>query len=532
MGDSIEAQDPLVGKVVAERYRVERRLGQGGMGTVYVAEHLGIGKRVALKCLNPEYAMNGMVVERFLREARLATAAGNEHIVDVTDLGKLPDGAPFLVMELLEGRELGDALEQDGPFVIGRAVRILRQACDALAAAHEKGIVHRDLKPDNLFLAKRTRENEFVKVLDFGISKLTENDKVQKLTGTGMTLGTPHYMSPEQAQGLPSVDHRTDVYALGVILYELLVGALPFDEETFPMLVVAIVTRDAPSARLRRRDVPFELDAVIQRCLAKDPEIRPQSVQELADLLAPFESIEGEPELVAAAPTLRPGVIEQATAVGKKTPSAGQATGELVPSEGTAPTERMAGKGAPPRVAMFVLGVGIALVGAAGVVWATRGEPQAPPESVQTPPTTPPTTPTETPDPPPETPPPTTTAMTEAPVEAAEEVRLRILVSPSDAKLFLDDVEFPNPLDVRRARRENPLRVRIEREGYATVEELVVLDRDVELLRTLDRATTMRASQGGTTNMQGATMEGTATDTSMDTSTMDTSTMDGFRDDF
>jgi len=566
--DSIEAVDPLVGTLVAERYRVEKRLGQGGMGTVYVAEHLGIGKRVALKCLNPEYAANAMVVERFLREARLATAAGNEHIVDVTDIGKLPDGAPFIVMELLEGRELGDALAQDGPFVIGRAVRILRQACDALAAAHDKGIVHRDLKPDNLFLAKRTRDPEFVKVLDFGISKLTESGKVQKLTGTGMTLGTPHYMSPEQAQGLPSVDHRTDVYALGVILYELLVGELPFDEETFPMLVVAIVTRDAPSVRVRRKDVPFELDAVVQRCLAKDPELRPQSVAELAALLEPFEKLEPKPELIekiGERATLRPGSGGDAsTQVGKRTPSAAR-TGELVGSEdvtqdalpsprvSTSTASGSATQPAPtiaptiaPRGTMFVLGLGLALAGAGAIVWIVRGDHDEPADATNEA---------------------TSDAGTIANVAtdagrpsegdagvparsdvAASEVRFRILAAPRDAKIFLDDVEFPNPLDLRRTRREVPVRLRIEREGYATIEQLVVLDRDVELVHTLEVApSTPRAGTRGTT--MAATMEGasametsmeasttnasdtTMSDTTMSDTTMDTS-MGGFRDDF
>ena len=549
MRDSIEGEDPLVGTLVAERYRVERRLGQGGMGTVYVAEHLGIGKRVALKCLNPEYSANTMVVERFLREARLATAAGNEHIVDVTDIGKLPDGAPFIVMELLEGRELGDALEQDGPFVIGRAVRILRQACDALAAAHDKGIVHRDLKPDNLFLSRRKREPEFVKVLDFGISKLTESGKVQKLTGTGMTLGTPHYMSPEQAQGLPSVDHRTDVYALGVILYELLVGELPFDEDTFPMLVVAIVTRDAPSVRVRRKDVPFELDAVVLRCLAKDPELRPQSVTELGELLAPFENLEAKPELLAALgdrATMRPGSggVEQATQAGKRTPSAAQ-TGELVGPEASTvdamPARALTESTQPalpplaPRGAMFVLGLGLALAGAGGIVWAVRGSARSevvdvrPDAGVATA---------------------TVDAASErvvdagAPNVAASELRFRILAAPGDAKIFLDDVEFPNPLDVRRVRREVPVRVRIEREGYETIEELVVLDRDVELVRTLEAAARQGTSRRGT-GMETTTAMDTSTsamdtststamettsDTAMDATSM--TTMDGFRDDF
>lgn len=551
--------DPLIGALVADRYRVERRLGQGGMGTVYVAEHRGIGKRVALKCLNPEYAQNRMVVERFLREARVATAAGNEHIVDVTDLGTLPDGAPFLVMELLEGRELGEALAEDGPFAIGRAVRILRQACDALAAAHAKGIVHRDLKPDNLFLARRTREPEFVKVLDFGIARLTEHESVQKLTGTGMALGTPHYMSPEQAQGLPSVDHRTDVYALGVILYELLVGELPFDAETFPMLVVSIVTRDAPSVRRRRPDVPPELEALIHRCLAKEAALRPQSVEELGIALAPFEGIDDAPTLTsetdalretrvgraaAIAPTLARADVEAAGSdpAASADPAMSLATGPLATPGASvaapsvaAPSVAEVSAPRPSRAPFVVLALGLALAVAGAAVWIVRAPADGTPEAAEGPTAATPEIVAQRPeaevaavaDPS------TASVPVREPtaVAAAAELRLRVLAAPADARVFLDDVEYPNPLDVRRPRPDVPIRVRIAREGYRDHEELVVLDRDVELLRSLEPApASSRSGMRAVSDRGNGAAEVAPRDVTP--SAMEATRMDTFRDDF
>ncbi|MCA9602619.1 MAG: serine/threonine protein kinase, partial [Myxococcales bacterium] len=195
--------DDKVGLVLGGKYRILRKLGAGGMGSVYEAEHELIGKRVAIKTLNAEFVKEPSVVERFRREARAATAAGNEHIIDVTDLGELPDGSPFLVMEFLEGQDFSGVLESEGALPAGRVARIVRQVCDALGAAHAQGIVHRDLKPENIFLVQRKGDRDFVKVLDFGISKMREaGEGVNKsLTQTGTALGTPHYMSPEQAQG-------------------------------------------------------------------------------------------------------------------------------------------------------------------------------------------------------------------------------------------------------------------------------------------------------------------------------------------
>jgi len=536
-----EGEDHLVGQLLAERYRVEKKLGEGGMGRVYLAVHEGIGKRVAIKCLNADLATHGTVVERFKREARAATSIGHEHIIDVTDMGTLEDGAPFLVMELLDGKELGDVLDEEGPLPIGRAVRILTQACAALDAAHEKGIVHRDLKPENIFLVKRTRTADFVKVLDFGISKFTERaiGAPAALTATGMTMGTPLYMSPEQAQGLKSMDHRTDVYALGVILFQLLTGNAPYEAETFPMLVVQIVAGDVPSTRVRRPDVPEALDAAVMRCLAKDPDDRFASCAELAEALHPFAAMDAAPEVVEPAATMaaRPAV---------KTPSPTAVTAAATPS-GVVASEAGSVAGAPagastspatevPKQAPgeearrarwpIVAGVllGLAGVGGWAVAAGLEDEPEAEVttttetevEATEVEATTEPATVDATREP-----------TVEAPVEAAPtEVAVSILVTPPAARIFVDDVEYPNPLRASLTRTLTPVRLRIEGEGYEPHEELVVLDRPVERLISLtpeERSSTsmMRAlPREPTREAEPETMEAATT--------MD----DGFRDDW
>jgi len=211
------------------RYRIIRPLGVGGMGAVYEAEHVKIEKRVVVKCLHPELARREIVVKRFHREALAAAQIGHENIIDVSDLGQLDDGSVFMVMEYLEGCDFAELIYREGPQPIGRVAHIMTQICEALAAAHEKGIVHRDLKPENIFITDRHKDSFFVKVIDFGISKFVDaaNLASGKLTKTGVLIGTPWYMSPEQIDGNLDIDHRTDIYALGVILYNALTGRHP-----------------------------------------------------------------------------------------------------------------------------------------------------------------------------------------------------------------------------------------------------------------------------------------------------------------
>src|SRR5512139_3308430 len=242
---AVAADDSLIGFVLADKYRVVRQIGRGGMGVVYEAEHVALGKRVAIKLMLEKYAQDGEATARFHREARAAGRIGNPHIIDVIDTGTAPDGRAFVVMELLNGMPLSKVIEMTGSLPPWRAVQIMRQVLRAVGAAHGKGIVHRDLKPDNIFIVNQDDHHDFVKLLDFGISKIVDLEEqvaFTKLTTTGVVMGTPLYMAPEQAMGHPS-ERFADIYACGVILYEMLAGKPPFEGQTYAVLVAKLLTQ-------------------------------------------------------------------------------------------------------------------------------------------------------------------------------------------------------------------------------------------------------------------------------------------------
>jgi eukaryotic-like serine/threonine-protein kinase len=272
------------GSIVADRYRLIRKVGEGAMGEVYEAEHLHLQRRVAVKLLQRKISSDPEVRARFQREARSTTGLGHPNVVDTIDFGFAADGQPFLVMEWLDGENL-DARISRGLLDVTTALDIAQQACAGLAAAHARGIVHRDLKPANLFLTRDHRNALLVKVLDFGIAKLRLHET--KLTATGVLIGTPSYMAPEQAEG-SAVDARTDVYALGVILYEMLIGAVPFDGDTPLSVLHQHTSRPPPSllARAPERAISEQLDAIVMRCLAKRPDDRFATMHELAAAIA------------------------------------------------------------------------------------------------------------------------------------------------------------------------------------------------------------------------------------------------------
>jgi serine/threonine-protein kinase len=279
------------GEILAGKYRVEKVLGVGGMGVVVAATHLQLEERVALKFLVKDALTSADAVARFAREARAAVKIKSEHVARVIDVGTLETGAPYMVMEYLEGGDLSQVIQAQGQLAIEDAVEYILQACEAIAHAHVLGIVHRDLKPANLFLIRRPDGTNAIKVLDFGISKVMPgkgSSSDNAMTRTRTVMGSPLYMSPEQMTSTRDVDGRTDIWALGVILYELLAGQPPFTADTMPQLCGLILSGPTPTIRAIRPNVPPGLDAVLRRCLEKDPSRRYPNIAGFSDALADF----------------------------------------------------------------------------------------------------------------------------------------------------------------------------------------------------------------------------------------------------
>jgi hypothetical protein len=273
-----------VGQTVGN-YRITAELGEGGMGKVFLAEHPVIGRKAALKVIHPQFARNADVVARFVNEARAVTQIGHDHIVDVTDFGHTEAGDFYFIMEYLPGDRLSDQIGRI-PFSPTRAANIAIQIADALEASHQQGVIHRDLKPDNIVLTARDGRPDFVKVYDFGLAKLTHPaEGAPTHTEAGIVMGTPYYMSPEQCDGRREVDHRADIYALGVILFQMLTGQVPFQGEGFGEVMAQHLTCTAPAVRPLAPDVPPAVETIVARALAKDPDQRFQTMAALRDAL-------------------------------------------------------------------------------------------------------------------------------------------------------------------------------------------------------------------------------------------------------
>jgi eukaryotic-like serine/threonine-protein kinase len=294
---------PEIGDLIEGKYRLLRKIGEGGMATVWEAEHVRLEKRVAVKLIAASHPAIGSDRERFLEEARAAAQVRHRNVIDIMDYGTTDDGMPFMVMELLPGDTLADLIDRDAPMPLRVTVELATQILGALAAVHEHGIVHRDLKPENVLFA-RDSDGSFAKIVDFGISKTldAEQNVRRPKTREGLLLGTPQYMSPEQARGLASVDHRTDIYAMGVILYEMLSGFRPFEGETVTDVLLSVIEGDPAPLESLRTDLPREVIEVVERAMAYQLEDRWEHAREMRSALALAAKAPAPPEPEEAPP--------------------------------------------------------------------------------------------------------------------------------------------------------------------------------------------------------------------------------------
>jgi eukaryotic-like serine/threonine-protein kinase len=464
------ATDPLIGKILDGRYEIKSVLGEGGMGLVYKAKHVTLGKNLAIKVLKAEVSKDQEIVQRFRQEAQSATSIGNHHIIDISDFGVLPDGSTYFVMEYLDGKSLTKAIEPGTPLKAGRTVHIAKQLCRALGAAHEIGIVHRDLKPDNIYLISRGGDADFVKVLDFGIAKVV--GQKSKLTQVGQVFGTPHYMSPEQCAGT-AVDKRTDIYALGVIMYEMSSSRVPFDADNLMGILTKHLYEEpvAPHELPPPVDVPPALEAVILKCLAKKADLRYQTMQEvLADLelveqgLTPSAVVENVRRASNTSSRNEP-VMARNSGTGNTGFTADVGTLELPKSKNTGLFIGAA------LVALLVVGGGIFAFAGGSDTPAPVVTPEPTPATPATPavpepPKTEPTPAAMAPEPVPSgvsTPEPTPPTVEEEPV-----VHVKIASTPEGAEVFADGALLgQTPFDLERPKKGEPgLDLTLKLSGY------------------------------------------------------------------
>jgi eukaryotic-like serine/threonine-protein kinase len=477
-----EVPDPLVGQVVAGRYRVLRPLGAGGMGQVYLAEHEAIEKKVALKVLRPEYSRKEDIVTRFQQEAISASRIKHPNVLDVFDFGRLETGETFLAMEFLEGHDLSDELTRCNVLDVSRGLHLAGQICRALAAAHSRGVVHRDMKPDNVFLQRTLDGDEIVKIVDFGIAQLRTTEEAaqsaptrRRLTKTGMIFGTPEYMAPEQAAGRPA-DLRVDIYAVGVILYEMFTGAVPFTGDSFMAVLAATLNEPPPPMRQINPDLALSggLEQVIMRALAKNPNDRFQTMGELAAAIASTPEgtqlgrmshlpvPQGNISVAPGAPTAPFGAVAHAPGPGAPSPGTAAAAAAQTVSHtqlsGQAATQPPS---SPPslRLVLGSLGaIGTAVAIAAFAFLGGSRASEAPPQAVEPAPSAPPP-PDIAPEPPP--PPVVSAAPVAEPAEPevtpqATEVTLHVETNPPGATLTKDSFQVcdATPCDVVVDRKE------------------------------------------------------------------------------
>ncbi len=468
----------LVGQILADRYRVVRLIGEGGMGQVYEAQHVNINKRFALKLLRPEIVSNGEAVARFRQEAWSASSIGHENIIEIEDFATLPSGAVYLAMEFLEGVALSERMRQDPPPSFGESLDIMLQVVGGLAAAHDKGIVHRDMKPENIFLAQK-HGRPLVKILDFGIAKVSGAEGNKSLTRTGTIFGTPHYMSPEQALGKP-LDLRADIYSVGVIMYELFTGKVPFEAESFMGILTKHITTQPmpPRQAAPERAIPAEIEAIILRALAKEPDERYQTMGELGAELAAVAN-EVAPEVLQPRPMSQvlahiskpqSAVLPARHATPMPRPPSGAQ--RLPPSSEVAKVEAVAPK--KKSAAPYFVVAGVLVAAAAGaVVWVTRAP-----------------TPQPTPQPPvvvaPKQEQPVVTPPSK-PVVTAPVVEEVIVDSvPPGAKIYIDGVAVADTPEAVKVEAGKTKVVVIKKDGFVDQEQTIDPQKSHKLLVKLE----------------------------------------------
>ncbi|MBI4508979.1 MAG: serine/threonine protein kinase [Deltaproteobacteria bacterium] len=485
------ARHSLIGATIGN-YRVVSKLGEGGMGAVYLAEHPLIGKKVALKVLHEEYAANQDVVTRFFTEAKAVNDIGHPNIVDIVDYGMVQGGPGtpgfvYFIMEHLSGQSLSSLIANESPIPIDRAMHVATQIADALAASHAKGVIHRDLKPDNVYLIPRGRDKDFVKVLDFGIAKLTGDGGGSRKTRTGIVMGTPYYMSPEQCEGRGNIDNRADIYALGILAYEMLTGRVPFVGEGYGEILVQHLTKAAPPLSSINPNIPPHLEAVVMKALAKKREDRyadmDQFISALREPTSYVETNGGVSKFYAVAGGTLTGLSVPAP-LSTNTPrptTLTQGAGQIA----EAPDEYIAPKSKTPLMAAAAAAVVVAL-GVGGYLMMGKGgekpvaavapapSPQAQAASAALQPVAAPV-PTPSPAPPP---------------EAPKTITLSVSSTPSGAAVLVGGEATPRgktPLELTLPRGTGETELSFRLDGYKEKKKSVGLGRDAALDVALEK---------------------------------------------
>ncbi len=469
------------GRTIGGRYRITALLGKGGMGAVYLAHHTVIGKRVAVKFLHADLAESSAVVKRFYREAQAAAAIAHKNIIDVMDVGVSDENDPYLVMEYLEGESLAEMLQRTGPIDLAAACGILEPTLLALQAAHDQGIIHRDLKPENIFMVHRQGEPPAVKIIDFGISKFTGQTDQSQLTQTGSMLGTPAYMSPEQIRGDKGLDHRSDLYAIGVILYEMLTGTLPFNGEHYNALLISILTEEPTFPKDSYAGFPNEAEALLMRCLNKDPSQRPQTASKMLDdirQLAEYEHRQAHLSQYVEGATIK-GFAGGDLGSEISTGTEGKKASEVLLAMGGEPTAgEWSGTLASSRKWIGITGIAALALIAIAAAWLLGTGNRAPTPIVTVPLTAPDSQPL-----PPATP-------------EEESVRIEVVGLPEGAEIFYGKAPLPrNPFEV--APSKNMTQLKVVTPGYSDFVTWIVPDRNQTVEAKLTPATPKEPTKTG-----------------------------------